>query len=41
MILLAVDTTAQVASAALLQNGALIAGRETDATKKHAETVLR
>lgn len=40
MILLAVDTTAQVASAALLQNGALLAGRETDATKKHAETVL-
>lgn len=40
MILLAVDTTAQVASAALFQNGALLAGQEADATKKHAETVL-
>jgi tRNA threonylcarbamoyladenosine biosynthesis protein TsaB len=40
MILLALDTTAAVATAALFQDGILVAEREADAGKKHAETVL-
>ena len=40
MILLAVDSTAAIATAALFQDGALIAEREADAGKKHAETLL-
>ena len=40
MMLLAVETTAAIASAALLQDGMLIAEREADAGKKHAETLL-
>ena len=40
MILLAVDTTAAVASAALFKDGALLAAKEADAGKKHAETAL-
>jgi tRNA threonylcarbamoyladenosine biosynthesis protein TsaB len=40
MMLLAVETTAAVATAALFRDGALVAEREADAEKKHAETVL-
>lgn len=40
MMLLALDTTAAVATAALFRDGALIAEREADAGKKHAETAL-
>ena len=40
MMILAVETTAAVASAALLKDGALVAEREADAGKKHAETLL-
>jgi len=40
MILLALDTTAAVATAALFRDGTLIAEREADAGKKHAETAL-
>lgn len=40
MILLAVETTSAVATAALFQDGALIDEREADAKKKHAETIL-
>lgn len=40
MMLLAIDTTAQLATAALFCNGALLCEREADATKKHAETIL-
>ena len=40
MMLLAVETTAILATVALFQDGALIAEREADAGKKHAETVL-
>ena len=40
MMLLALDTTAAVATAALFRDGVLIAEREADAGKKHAETVL-
>lgn len=40
MILLAVDTTAALATAALFRDGSLIDEREADASKKHAETVL-
>lgn len=40
MILLAVDTSAQVATAALFRDGSLLARREADASRKHAETVL-
>jgi len=40
MMLLAVDSTAAVATAALFQDGALIAEREAEAGKKHAETLL-
>ena len=39
-MMLAIDTTAAVATAALFQDGALIAEREADAGKKHAETLL-
>jgi len=39
-MMLAIDTTAAVATAALFQGGALIAEREADAGKKHAETLL-
>ena len=37
---LAVDTTAATATAALYHDGTLVAEREADAGKKHAETVL-
>jgi len=40
MMLLALDTTAAVATAALFRDGALVAEREADAGKKHAETAL-
>ena len=40
MMLLALDTTAATATAALFRDGVLIAEREADAGKKHAETVL-
>ena len=40
MMMLAVETTAAVASAALLKDGVLLAEREADAGKKHAETLL-
>ncbi len=40
MMLLAVDTTASVATAALFCDGILLGEKEADATKKHAETVL-
>lgn len=40
MRLLAIDSTAAVATAALFQDGVLIAEREADAEKKHAETLL-
>ena len=40
MMLLAVDTTSAVATAALFQDGALLDEREADAGKKHAETVM-
>lgn len=40
MMLLAVDTTSAIATAALFRDGALVAELEADASKKHAETVL-
>lgn len=40
MILLALDTTSAVATAALFQDGARIAEKQADAGKKHAETAL-
>ncbi len=40
MMLLALDTTATIATAALFRDGELICEREADATKKHAETAL-
>jgi len=40
MMLLALDTTAAVATAALFRDGELVAEREADAGKKHAETAL-
>ena len=40
MMLLAIDTTAATATAALFRDGRLVAEREADAGKKHAETVL-
>ncbi len=40
MTLLAIDTTAAIATAALLQDGKLVCEREADASKKHAETLL-
>ena len=40
MMLLAIDTTAATATAALFRNGTLIAEWEADASKKHAETIL-
>lgn len=40
MMLLAVDTTAAVATAALVRDGALLTEREADASRRHAETVL-
>lgn len=40
MILLAVDTTSQLATAALFREGVLITEREADPAKKHAETVM-
>ncbi|MEA4913830.1 MAG: tRNA (adenosine(37)-N6)-threonylcarbamoyltransferase complex dimerization subunit type 1 TsaB [Christensenella sp.] len=40
MIMLAVEATAAIASAALLRDGVLIDEREADAGKKHAETLL-
>ena len=40
MMLLAIDTTSTTATAALFRNGTLIAQREADASKKHAETIL-
>ena len=40
MMMLAVETTAAVASAALMQDGVLVDEREADAGKKHAETLL-
>ena len=39
-MLLAVDTTAATATAALYRDGTLVVEREADAGKKHAETVL-
>ncbi|MEA4870850.1 MAG: tRNA (adenosine(37)-N6)-threonylcarbamoyltransferase complex dimerization subunit type 1 TsaB [Christensenella sp.] len=40
MILLSLDTTAAVATAAVFRDGALIAEWDADAGKKHAETAL-
>ncbi len=40
MRLLAIDTTAAVATAALFRDGELIAEKEADAGRKHAETLL-
>ena len=40
MILLSLDTTAAVATAALFRDGVLLAEREAEAGKKHAETAL-
>lgn len=40
MMLLAVDTTAAIATAALFRDGSLVEERAADASKKHAETVL-
>jgi tRNA threonylcarbamoyladenosine biosynthesis protein TsaB len=40
MMLLALDTTAAVATAALFRDGTLVAECEADAGKKHAETAL-
>lgn len=40
MMLLALDTTAAIATAALFRDGVLVAEREADAGKKHAETAL-
>ncbi len=40
MMLLALDTTAAIATAALFRDETLVAEREADAGKKHAETVL-
>lgn len=40
MMLLAVDTTSAIATAALFRDGALVAELEADASKKHAQTVL-
>lgn len=40
MILLAIDTSSAVATAALYRDGALVCEREADTGKKHAETVL-
>jgi len=40
MMLLAVDTTSAVATAALFRDGRLVGEREADAGKKHAETLL-
>lgn len=40
MMLLAIDTTAAIATAALFRDGILIAEREADAGRKHAETLL-
>ncbi len=40
MMLLAIDTTSALATAALFSDGVLVAEREADASKKHAETVL-
>lgn len=40
MILLALETTAQTASVALLRDGCVLAQLTCDPTKKHAETVL-
>ena len=39
-MMLAIETTAAVATCALFQDGVLIAEREADAGKKHAETLL-
>ena len=40
MMLLAVDTTSAVATAALVRDGVLLIERKADDAKKHAETVL-
>ena len=40
MMLLAIETTAAVATAALLRDGLFVAEREADTGKKHAETLL-
>ena len=40
MMLLAIDTTGALATAALFQDGELLCEREADAGKKHAETAL-
>lgn len=40
MMLLAIDTSSALATAALFRDGALVAEREADAGKKHAETIL-
>ena len=40
MMLLAIEATVAVASVALLRDGVLVAEREADADKKHAETLL-
>ena len=40
MMLLAIETTATIATAALFHDGALVDEREADASKKHAETLL-
>ena len=40
MMLLALDTTATIATAALFRDGELLSEREADSSKKHAETAL-
>lgn len=40
MRLLAIDSTSHIATAALFQDGDLIAEKEADASRKHAETLL-
>lgn len=40
MMLLAIDTTAAIATVALFQDGEFVCEREADAGKKHAETLL-
>ena len=40
MMLLALDTTSAVATAALFRNGLLVEERSADASRKHAETAL-
>ncbi|MDP3448389.1 MAG: tRNA (adenosine(37)-N6)-threonylcarbamoyltransferase complex dimerization subunit type 1 TsaB [Eubacteriales bacterium] len=40
MMMLAIDSTAAIATGALFRDGLLITEREADASKKHAETLL-